>query len=79
LPAFLFLHLLRHNCFLMLAQARLNVCSRDPSLKDFALSVCRERIRHAIPVSRIVADIIRLGVNCSPAVGVQAYTSLESE
>ncbi|RSH89696.1 hypothetical protein EHS25_002247 [Saitozyma podzolica] len=77
LPAFLFLHLLRHNCFLMLAQARLNVCSRDPSLKDFALSVCRERIRHAIPVSRIVADIIRLGVNCSPAVGVQAYTSLE--
>jgi hypothetical protein len=79
LPAFLFLHLLRHNCFLMLAQARLNVCSRDPSLKDFALSVCRERIRHALPVSRIVADIIRLGINCSPAAGVQAYTSLESE
>lgn len=75
--AFILLHLWRHNCFLMLAWTRLNVCARDPALEDAAKAFLRDRIRHAIPVSRIVADILRLGVNCDPAAGVQAYTSLE--
>jgi hypothetical protein len=75
--AFILLHLWRHNCFLMLAWTRLNVCARGPALEDAAKTFLRDRIRHAIPVSRIVADILRLGVNCDPAAGVQAYTSLE--
>ena len=77
--AFILLHTLRHNCFLMLATARLNVCARDPRLAELSKTFLRDRIRHAIPVSRIIADALRLGVNCDPFTGVQAYTCLESQ
>ena len=76
--AFILLHTLRHNCFLMLAMARLNVIARDNRLAELSKTVLKDRIRHAIPVSRIIADALRLGINCDPFVGVQAYTCLES-
>ena len=77
--AFILLHTLRHNCFLMLAMTRLNVCARDDRLQDLSRTVMRDRIRHAIPVSRIVSDALRLGINCDPFVGIQAYTCLEGK
>lgn len=79
LPAFIFLHLLRHNCFLMLSLARLTVCSLPYESGDLLNATLQDRIRHALPVSRIIADALRLGVNCDPAASVQAYTSLEGE
>ncbi len=75
--AFILLHTVRHNCFLMLAMARLNVCARESRLAELSKTVMRDRIRHAIPVSRIIADALRLGINCDPFIGVQAYTCLE--
>lgn len=78
-PAFVLLHLVRHNCFLMLALTRLNICARDPGLEERSRAFRRDRIRHALPVSNIVADILRLQVQCDPNIGAHAYTSLESE
>lgn len=75
--AFVLLHALRHNCFIMLAETRLIVCSRDPNLHDLAYTWMRDRVRHAYPVSRIVADALRLGVVCDPFVGCLAYTGIE--
>ncbi|GFZ44647.1 hypothetical protein JCM24511_02371 [Saitozyma sp. JCM 24511] len=76
-PAFVLLHLVRHNCFLMLALTRLNICARDPGLEERSRAFRRDRIRHALPVSNIVADILRLQVQCDPNIGAHAYTSLE--
>jgi hypothetical protein len=78
-PAFVLLHLVRHNCFLMLALTRLNICSRDPGFEERSRAFRRDRIRHALPVSNIVADILRLQIQCDPNIGAHAYTSLESE
>jgi hypothetical protein len=75
--AFVLLHALRHNCFIMLAETRLVACSRDPNLHDLAYNWMRDRVRHAFPVSRIVADALRLGVVCDPFVGCVAYTGIE--
>ena len=76
--AFVSMHLLRHNCFIILSMARINVCSADPTMTPRTLDYRRDRIHHAIPVSRIVADILRLGVNCDQCMLTQAYTALES-
>lgn len=77
--AFILLHALRHNCFIMLAETRLLVCGRDPVLHNMAYTWMRDRVKHAFPVSRIVADALRLGVVCDPFVGCLAYTAIEGE
>lgn len=77
--AFVFLHLIRHNCFLMLGQTRLNICARDDSLAAQAVQFAKDRLRHALPVSRIFADVLRLDITCDPSFSAHAYTSLESK
>ena len=74
---FVLLHMMRHNCFLMLLWAKLNVASRCPDPPETTQTLMQERLRHAFGVAGIVGDAVRLGVNCDPFVGVQAYTSLE--
>ena len=76
--AFVFLHLIRHNCFLMLAQTRLNICARDESLGPISVQFAKDRLRHALPCSKIFADILRLDIPCDPSLAAHAYTSLES-
>jgi hypothetical protein len=77
--AFILLHALRHNCFIMIAETRIIICGRDPSLHDLAYTWMRDRVKHAYPVSRILADALRLGVMCDPFVGCVAYTGIEGE
>jgi hypothetical protein len=77
--AFVFLHLIRHNCFLMLGQTRLNICARDESLAQASVQFAKDRLRHALPVSKIFADVLRLDITCDPSFSAHAYTSLESE
>ncbi|ORX33395.1 hypothetical protein BD324DRAFT_639956 [Kockovaella imperatae] len=74
---FILLHMMRHNCFLMLLWAKLNVASRSPDPPESTQSLMQERMKHAFGVAGIVSDAVRLGVNCDPFVAVQAYTSLE--
>lgn len=89
--AFVGLHMLRHNADLMLALAKLTACIKHQSqlgnvpgsthldVGEIMAETRRERLRHALPVSRIVGDMMRLGVNSDPSVNVQAYSSIESE
>jgi hypothetical protein len=77
--AFILLHALRHNCFIMVAETRLLVCGRDPALHNMAYTWMKDRVKHAFPVSRIVADAMRLGVVCDQFVGCLAYTAIEGE
>ena len=76
---FVLFHMMRHNCFLMLLWAKLNVASRHPDPPESTHTLMQERIKHAFGVAGIVADAVRLGVSCDPFVGVQAYTALEGE
>jgi hypothetical protein len=75
--AFVLLHMLRHNCFLLLAKARLSVCGRDSRFAEASHHFLRDRLKHAMPISAIVADVLRLGTNCDPFVAVQAYMAME--
>lgn len=77
--AFILLHALRHNCFIMLAEARLIISSKEPSFHDKGYQWMRDRIKHAYPVASIVSDALRLGIVCDPWVGALAYTAIEGE
>ena len=82
---FILLHMLRHNCFLMLLWAKLNVASRRGNqmsqieISASTVPLMKDRVKHALGVSGMMADAVRLNVNCDPFVGVQAYTSLEGQ
>ena len=78
-PVLTLLHLLRHNCFLMLALTRLDICALDSSLEPVSWQWRQDRIRHAIAVSRIVQDILRLHISCDINIGAQVYTAVEGE
>ncbi|KAK1922815.1 hypothetical protein DB88DRAFT_371134 [Papiliotrema laurentii] len=75
--AFILLHALRHNCFIMLAESRLIACSRDPNLHESGYAWMRDRVRHAYPVASIISDALRLGIVCDPFIGALSYTAIE--
>lgn len=77
--AFVVLHSLRHDCFIMLAEARLIICNKDPMLQEKTVQWMRDRVRHAYPVASIVSDALRLGIVCDPFIGALAYTAIEGE
>ena len=77
--AFILLHALRHNCFIMLAESRLIACSRDPNLHESGYAWMRDRVRHAYPVASIISDALRLGIVCDPFIGALSYTAIEGE
>lgn len=77
--AFILLHALRHNCFIMLAETRLIISSKEPSFHDKGYQWMRDRIKHAYPVASIISDALRLGIVCDPWVGALAYTAIEGK
>jgi len=77
--AYILLHALRHNCFIMLAETRIIICGKDSGLQDQNTIWMRDRVRHAYPVASIVSDALRLGIVCDPWVGALAYTCIEGE
>ena len=79
LTAFVNLHALRHNCYIILNRAKLLIAELDEQAAPAIPLYRRERIARAIPVSRIIADGLKHSVNFEPTMGVQAYVALESE
>lgn len=77
--AFILLHALRHNCFIMLAETRLIICTKDSDLQGQNTTWMKDRVRHAYPVASIVSDALRLGIVCDPWIGALAYTCIEGE
>ena len=79
LPAFVMLHLLRQNLYIVLGRARLVIYQNDPARIVSIIEVRRDRISHALPVSGIIAQGLKANMSFDPQVGVQAYVALESE
>lgn len=81
LPAFLLLHVMRHDCFLNIARLHLCMATKRPGGLDTPTSDKHrmDRITHAVPLSRIIAEGLRRGISLDPQIGVVAYVALESE
>jgi hypothetical protein len=81
MPAFILLHTLRHNCYIILERAKLLVYTRDgdPTMNEAIAQCRRDRISRALPTSGIIALALKHNANFDPHVGIQAYVALESE
>lgn len=78
LPAFILLHLFRHNLYIILGRARLMIYQQAADRSHLVPQLRRDRIARAIPMAGIVAESLKAGANFCPQVGVQAYVALES-
>ncbi|EED16097.1 hypothetical protein TSTA_012060 [Talaromyces stipitatus ATCC 10500] len=80
LITFILLHVIRHNLFIITGRAALHIYSQDNSTKaDLISQIRRNRISHALPTARIVAEGLRAGIYFDPDVAVDAYVALESQ
>ena len=75
---FMLLHLLRHNCFLMLSLARINIADKFGEDESNLIKTRQDRVRHALAVSQIVAEMVSEGIPGDLFVSVQAYSCVES-
>ncbi|KAI5460118.1 hypothetical protein BGZ63DRAFT_455647 [Mariannaea sp. PMI_226] len=77
LVTFLLLHILRHNIFIVVGRAALQVYLRDPSTIDLVPQVRRKRISHALPTAGLISEGLKAGISFDPHIGVCAYVALE--
>ena len=78
--AFILLHILQHNCCLMLARARLLISALQPhGAPELAVVARKDRLQHAFACSRVVSDALQMDVQCDDFVGTASYTCLEGE
>ena len=75
--AFIQLHVLRHNAFLMLHKTRLGICSRHTEFTQLRVRTIQERIRHSLSMAGIIDHALRMGVICDPFVAMMGYSALE--
>ncbi|EXJ69787.1 uncharacterized protein A1O5_06858 [Cladophialophora psammophila CBS 110553] len=78
LITFILLHILRHNLFIVIGRAALQIYQRDSAKSELIAGVRRNRISHALPIAGLVAEGLKAGISFDPQVGVQAYVALES-
>ncbi|KAH8891221.1 hypothetical protein GQ53DRAFT_823853 [Thozetella sp. PMI_491] len=77
LSTFILLHIIRHNLFIVLGRAALQVYQRDPATADRIPQVRRKRILHALPIAGLVLEGLKADISFDPQIGVQAYVALE--
>lgn len=78
LTTFLLLHILRHNLFIIVGRAELQIYQREPLRVDRILDARRKRIAHALPIAGLIAEGLKDKIVFDPHVGIQAYVALES-
>lgn len=78
LSTFILLHILRHNLFIIIGRAALQIFVSDMTKAELVQQVRRKRVSHALPISSLVAEGLRSDVVFDPQVGVHAYVALES-
>lgn len=78
LITFLLLHILRHNLFIIIGRAALQIYPRDYTKVELIPQVRRNRISHALPIAGLILEGLKLDISFDPQVGVQAYVALES-
>lgn len=79
LATFILLHILRHNLYIILGRAALQVYRGNQAKADLLRLVRRDRISHALPISGLVSEGLKAGISFDPQIGVHAYVSLESK
>lgn len=79
LITFILLHVLRHNLFIIVGRAALQVYQRDSAKADLIPQVRRNRISHALPLAGLISEGLKAGISFDPQIGVQAYVALESK
>lgn len=78
LGTFILLHVLRHNLFITVGRASLQIFKRDLSNADLIPQVRQKRISHALPIASLLSEALRAGIALDPQLGVHAYIALES-
>lgn len=79
LTTFILLHILRHNLYIILGRAALQVYRGNQTKADLLRLVRRDRISHALPIAGLVSEGLKAGISFDPQMGVHAYVSLESK
>jgi hypothetical protein len=79
LTTFILLHILRHNLYIILGRAALQVYRGNQTKADLLRLVRRDRISHALPISGLVSECLKASISFDPQMGVHAYVSLESK
>ncbi|KAK5163898.1 uncharacterized protein LTR77_010292 [Saxophila tyrrhenica] len=74
---FFLLHILRHNLFIVVGRAALEIYRRDPAQAHLIPHVRRKRISHALPIAGVYRKAIEAGIGFDPQMGVHAYVALE--
>ncbi|KIX07462.1 uncharacterized protein Z518_02115 [Rhinocladiella mackenziei CBS 650.93] len=77
LITFILLHILRHNLYIVVGRAALQVYQRDSAKADLIPQVRRNRISHALPIAGLISEGLKAGISFDPQIGVQAYVALE--
>lgn len=79
LITFILLHILRHNLYIILGRAALQIYRGNQAKADFVRLVRRDRISHALPIAGLFSESLKASINFDPQMGVHAYVSLESK
>ncbi|KAL4985724.1 hypothetical protein BDW68DRAFT_179491 [Aspergillus falconensis] len=77
LTTFTLLHILRHNLFIILGRAALQIYSRDPSKAVLVSEARCSRITRGLAIAHIVSEGLSHEIFFDPHVGIQAYVALE--
>ncbi|VUC23440.1 unnamed protein product [Clonostachys rosea] len=77
LTTFILLHVLRHNLFIIIGRASLQIYQRDISKADLIPQVRQKRISHALPIASLLSEGLKAGIAFDPQLGVHAYVALE--
>ncbi|KAJ3577907.1 hypothetical protein NPX13_g2656 [Xylaria arbuscula] len=80
LITFIFLHILRHNLYIVLGRAALLIYQQDPADPAFQNAISqmrRKRILHALPIAGLVSEGLKAQISFDPQIGVHAYVALE--
>ncbi len=78
LTTFILLHVIRHNVFIIIGRAALQIYQRDPEKADLIPPVRQNRISHALPIAGLISEGLKANIAFDPQIGVQAYVALES-
>lgn len=78
LSTFVLLHVLRHNLFIIVGRAALQIFLRDINKAHLIQQVRRKRVSHALPIASLCVEGLKAGVFFDPQIGVHAYVALES-
>ncbi|OAA76214.1 Transcription factor [Akanthomyces lecanii RCEF 1005] len=78
LTTFILLHIIRHNLFIIIGRAALQIYQPDAAKEELIPPVRQNRISHALPIAGLISEGLKANIAFDPQIGVQAYVALEN-